>query len=1111
MEDDTGTEDTFWMDRTHDPYFVDKAWLDTIVVVGLTCFILCLMKLSTVDTSKMGMIFGMVGMAVLVAGYWADEAYTYDDGRWLIAVSMAPGILLGLSSALSVQITSLPELVGAYNGFGGLAAALEGIALYLDPQAKNFLRGGHFIDEKTSAMLWVQAIALVLSIVIGMMTFTGSMIACLKLHGTIASKPRVVPYRSIITLLLFIAMALFGTLSFTGGQDWNDRVLGVTFIIIVALLASVYGIIAVMAIGGGDMPVSISFLNALSGMSTSAAGFMMSNEALVVSGAFICCSGIILTLVMCKNMNRSITKVLVGGFGDGGGRGSAKAKSEKVVGTVKEATAWDVFELLTTARKVIIVPGYGMAVAKAQHACAELATKLRAKDINVLFAIHPVAGRMPGHMNVLLAEAKVPYDITFALDDINADFADTDVALVLGANDIVNPGAQTDPNSPIAGMPVLEVWKATHTICMKRTLAVGYAGVDNPLFVNDNNMMFLGDAKTSLLKIISLIDEPSAHFSTPASSLFMGSGDSIRTDIEAPKPKRKTHQRVKSIDPFLARISELQSNAFLKVGVIKEIADENEARVAMTPDVAKRLLKSGIQVVLETNAGIGGGFLDGAYAEVGCKILNSAQEVFNSAGVVIKIREPVIHPMGLKHEIDMMKEGSTMITLVGPQTEKGKILMDKAKEAGVNLLAVDAIPRVSRAQSLDTLSSQSKIAGYRAVIEAAYIYQRFMNGEVTSAGSFSACKVLVVGAGVAGLAAISTASNMGAVVRAFDTRLECREQVESLGGEFLVPHFDEEDEEGDMEGTGYSRVMSEEYYLKEMELFREQAKECQIIITTAAIPGRPAPKLIMKDAVDNMAPGSVIVDLAASTGGNCQLTKPGSIWTYDQRVTIVAYDSLPSRMSWQASSMYANNMANLLDLLCKEHKFVIDMEDPVVRGMTVVLDRAITWPPPASVTQTKATPPTQSPSQKEAKKEDWVIVQTTKAPSVFSKRLFDLLTVGEFCAIIFFAFFFVIVSIFAPISFVNQLLYFILAGFLGFYLIWAVEPALFSPLMSTSNSLSGVVILGGILMASEPSGSPTNVLACSSIAVSTINVVGGFAISYRMLLMFKKEECANAK
>ena len=1088
-----------------DPYYVDKAWLDTIIVIGLTCFVLCLMKLSKVVTSKMGMIFGMIGMAALVAGFWADEAYTYDDGRWLIAVSMAPGIIVGLLSALSVEITSLPELVGAYNGFGGLAAALEGIALYVDPNAKNFVRGGEYMDEKTLPMLWVQALALWFSVVIGMMTFTGSLIACLKLRGTIASKPRIIPFRSAITVLFLVAMIIFGTFSFTAGQDWNDRGLGLAFIIIVALLASLYGILAVLAIGGGDMPVSISFLNALSGISTSMAGFMMSNEALVVSGAFICCSGIILTLIMCKNMNRQMSKVLLGGFGSGDGKRSVGGtpKAEKTVGVVKEATAWDVFELLTSAKKVIIVPGYGMAVAKAQFVCADLATKLRARGIDVLFAIHPVAGRLPGHMNVLLAESHVPYDITFALDDINEDFADADVALVLGANDIVNPAAETDPSSPIAGMPVLRVWKATHTICMKRTLNVGYAGVDNPLFVNDNNLMFLGDAKTSLEKVISLIDEPNSGHWTPISSIF---GDSVTPDIEAPKPRKKTHKKVKSEDPFLRQMFELQNHAFLKVGVIKE-PNPNENRVAITPDQAKRLLKSGIKVVLETNAGIGSALFDGAYANVGCTIVDSAQQVFDSADVVLKIREPVVHPETAKNEIDMMKAGTTLICPVAPQTESGKMLLDKAKDAGVNLLAIDAVPRVSRAQGLDTLSSQSKVAGYRAVIEAAYIYQRFMNGEVTSAGSFGACKVLVIGAGVAGLAAISTASKMGAIVRAFDTRLECREQVESLGGEFLVLEFGEECQDGDMEGTGYASVMSEEFYQKEMELFREQAKECQIIITTAAIPGRAAPKLIMKDAVDNMAPGSVIIDLAASTGGNCQLTKPGQLNVYDQRVTIVGYDSLPSRLALQSSDMFANNMSNLLDLLCKDHKFVIDMDDPVIRGMTVVLDKTITWPPPASVTKTKANAtPTKIPSQRKSKKEELVIVQTAKPPSLFSKRLFDLATVGELCAITCCVFFFVIVGIFAPSSFVTQLLYFVLAGFLGFYLISSVEPALFSPLMSTSNSLSGVVILGGILMASEPSGSPTNVLACTSIAVAAINVVGGFAVSYRMLLMFKKEE-----
>ena len=247
----------------------------------------------------MGILYGIIGMTCLIAGYWIDETYTYDDGRWLIAASMAPGIVVGLWSAYAVEITGLPELVGAYNGFGGLAAALEGIGLYLDPRAHLFVRNDQVIAEQTDPMLWVQCLALVLSVVIGMMTFTGSMVAVLKLHGTIASKPRVVPFRWFVTLGMFVAMAVLGTLSFTAGQDWNDRELGLAFLVLVAAIASLYGIVAVMAIGGGDMPVSISFLNSLSGFSTSAAGFMLSNKALVVAGAFVGCSGIILTLVMC--------------------------------------------------------------------------------------------------------------------------------------------------------------------------------------------------------------------------------------------------------------------------------------------------------------------------------------------------------------------------------------------------------------------------------------------------------------------------------------------------------------------------------------------------------------------------------------------------------------------------------------------------------------------------------------------------------------------------------------------------------------------------------------------------------------------------------------------
>lgn len=350
----------------------------------------------------MGMVYGMLGMTALIVGYWVDQTYVYDHGVWLIAASMGPGIIIGLWSAVSVEITGLPELVGAYNGFGGLAAALEGIGLYLDPRATHFVRNGVVRGDQTQAMLWVQAIGLCLSIIIGAMTFTGSIVAVLKLHGTISSKPRIVPMRWLFTLVMFAAMTACSVLAFTGGQDWNDRGLGLAFIIIVTVIASILGITSVMAIGGGDMPVSISFLNSLSGFSTSAAGFMLANKALVVAGAFVGCSGIILTIVMCVAMNRSISNVLIGGFGDGAGTSGAK-KAKKTEGTVREVTCEDVVDMMTDAKSIIIVPGYGMAVAKAQHAIANMTSKLRGRGINVRFAIHPVAGRLPGHMNVSCA------------------------------------------------------------------------------------------------------------------------------------------------------------------------------------------------------------------------------------------------------------------------------------------------------------------------------------------------------------------------------------------------------------------------------------------------------------------------------------------------------------------------------------------------------------------------------------------------------------------------------------------------------------------------------------------------------------------------------------
>lgn len=612
---------------------------------------------------------------------------------------------------------------------------------------------------------------------------------------------------------------------------------------------------------------------------------------------------------------------------------------------------------------------------------------------------------------------------------------------------------------------------------MKRSLKVGYAGIENPLFFKENNAMYLGDAKVCTDKLVHILSTLNDNKSN-GMNIYTG-------DIESPIEKEK-----KEKEEFTTQIPELLKNTFFKVGIVKEI-ENDEKKVSMVPEGAKKLLKAGIQVFVESNAGMNADFSNNHYEEVGATILQNAQEVYETVDCIIKIRHPTYNPASGKHEIDMLSSGKTMISFVGPRTEEGKILMNKACTAGINLLAVDAIPRISRAQALDVLSSQAKIAGYRSVIDAAKTYKKFLNGETTAAGNFQPSIVMIIGVGVAGLAAIGTAKNMGAIVRAFDTRLECKEQVESLGGEFLILDFTHEEHGGD--NSGYAKVMSDEFYQKEMQMFKEQAKSADIIITTAAIPGMKAPLLLKKEAVDEMKPGSVIVDLA---GGNCELTKPGETYEYNG-VTIIGGNMMNQEMSWQASTMYSNNMVNLLSILCKNNEFNLDMYDQIIRGMTCVHNSDIIYPPPESVTATSA--------KKVENVSDIQCIAKVKKPSIFSKRIFDMASIGEFILIAISAIFFGIVAGYAPVTFTQQLGYFILAGFLGYYLIWNVEPALFSPLMSTSNALSGVVVLGGLLMCSLERGSPGGVLGCVSTSVAAINVFGGFAVSYRMLLMFKKE------
>jgi len=459
--------------------------LTAAYVVAAILFILSLGGLSNQEKSRRGNLYGIVGMIIAIVATVASPLISGYTAYALIIAMMLVGGVIGAVVAAKVEMTAMPQLVAMLHSFVGLAAVLVGFANYLDPGVQAQFSGA----EKT-----VHEIEVYLGVFIGAITFTGSVVAFGKLQGVIMSRPLLLPARHWLNLAGILVCIWLGT-RFVGTDSTG---IGVLLLLAMTAIALAFGVHMVMAIGGADMPVVISMLNSYSGWAAAATGFMLSNDLLIVTGALVGSSGAILSYIMCRAMNRHFLSVIMGGFGTTGGAVS-KTEGGEVIPTSVEETA----EMLKTAEQVIIVPGYGMAVAHAQHPVSELTQRLRARGITVRFAIHPVAGRMPGHMNVLLAESNVPYDIVLEMDEINEDFPDTDIVLVIGANDIVNPSAEDEPNSPIAGMPVLEVWKSKIVVVLKRSMATGY--VDNPLFYKKNARMLFGDAKDSIEQVVNAI------------------------------------------------------------------------------------------------------------------------------------------------------------------------------------------------------------------------------------------------------------------------------------------------------------------------------------------------------------------------------------------------------------------------------------------------------------------------------------------------------------------------------------------------------------------------------------------------------------------------------
>ena len=517
----------------------------------------------------------------------------------------------------------------------------------------------------------------------------------------------------------------------------------------------------------------------------------------------------------------------------------------------------------------------------------------------------------------------------------------------------------------------------------------------------------------------------------------------------------------------------------MKIGIPREV-HAGEKRVAATPETVGQLTKLGYTVAIEAGAGDGAQFADDAYRAAGAEVVADTRALWAQSDIVLKVRAPEQQPALGVNEAELLREGSTLLSFIWPA--QNPELMERLKARRVTVIAMDAVPRISRAQKLDALSSMANIAGYRAVIEAAQHFGRFFTGQITAAGKVPPAKVMVIGAGVAGLAAIGTARSLGAIVRAFDVRPEVKQQIESMGAEFLELDFKEEGSGG----GGYAKQMSPEFIKAEMDLFAAQAKDVDIIITTALIPGKPAPKLITAAMVDSMRKGSVVVDLAAEQGGNCDYTKPGEV-TVRNGVTIIGYTDLPSRLATQASQLYGTNLRHFLTDLTpkKDGSIVVNMEDDVIRGATVINLGAVTWPPP----------PLKVPAIAKAP----VAAVAPKAKEKKPSKGYGSLVVMAIGALLLF-----LIGTSAPMAFMQHLTVFVLACFIGYHVIWNVAPALHTPLMSVTNAISGIIVIGALLQIGNSSVTVL-VLAGISVLIATINISGGFWVTQRMLKMFRRD------
>lgn len=1033
---------------------IEKSLATHVGLFSLTSavmFIGSIRGLNKHSTAQQGNAMGVLATALGILSILATDSFSGMQLRFFTTFALAGVVGYGFASRVSME--DMPQLVASFHSFVGLAAVFAGFASYLNPGEE---------------YLMLRALETIAGCAVGMLTFTGSVVAAGKLQGMIPGAPIILPNRWLLNgaglTTSFVLSCAFCTSSI-----YNSG-FGLVALSANTLIWAGLGINMVLPVGGADMPVIVSLLNAFSGLATSAAGFMLSNDLLTITGALVASSGALLSDIMCRGINRSLINVLIGGFGTDGGVMVASTAT----GTVKEVKSAGFVDMLVNAKRVIIVPGYGLAVARCQKRLADVVALLRNNGVIVHFAIHPVAGRLPGHMDVLLAEANVPYDIVRTMEDVNPELPQYDVAIVVGANDIVNPATQKDPSSPIYGMPAIEVWKAKICVVMKRSMATGYSGVENPLFYEDNVLMLFGDAKATMDSIYSTLE---------ASQDRIKGGDIGNDD---------SFSRIRN------NVEETFPDAVKVLGVIRE-RRPRECRVSVSPSVVPKLRRMGFSILLEAGAGSMAGFTDEDYLRAGgaggVKIAESAVEVLKQADVVLKVNEPLLD------EVQVLSGSQCM---VGFWNMFGSTdLLEALKQSPAAFINLALIPRISRAQSLDALSSMANIAGYKAVLDAFNRFPRFSRASVTAGGAVPPARVFVIGAGVAGLSAIATANALGAKVFANDVRDAAREQVESMGAEFIP--VDAIGIAGEGMG-GYAGVMSDDFTRAQLATYQRVLPDMDIVITTAMIPFRAAPKLITDEMMRSMRRGSVIIDLAASTGGNTVITEVDKVVQTSYGVTVVGETNYPSLMAVQASDMYGNNLVALLDVLGQGANFGGEKwNDPVIRPATIVRNGELLWPPP---------PPAPAPPvEPHQAREPASFVPETQTPAEvdflvkFISDHKDELAMGVGAAVVLGLGF----TAQIPDAELTHIGYFVLSCLIGHFTVAGVTPALHTPLISVTNAISGIIVVGGMLQLQGPLLSARVGFALAAVFLSSVNIVGGFAVTQRMLELFREDKLKKVK